>query len=127
MWNSAISAINAVKNWKKMTLSAPPHRNFAESAGKEVKTMDEPKVSAEEMLNTLISSLKVEMTVKGVNDEYTVSGGTGIMAFDSYVMLRGLKAIMDDYHKQFKNDEDCREFLKNVIDATFRWEEEEGE
>lgn len=89
--------------------------------------MDEPKMSAEEMLNMLISSLKVEMTVKGVNDEYTVSGGTGIMAFDSYVMLNGLKAIMDVYHKQFKNDEDCRKFLKNVIDAMFRWEEEEGE
>lgn len=89
--------------------------------------MDEPKVSAEEMLDMLISSLKVEMTVKGVNDEYTVSGGTGIMAFDSFAMLRGLKAIMDDYHKQFKDDESCREFLKNVIDAMFRWEEEEGE
>lgn len=36
--------------------------------------MDETKMNAEEMLDMLINSLKVEMTVKGAGDEYTVSG-----------------------------------------------------
>ncbi len=85
--------------------------------------MNENMMSADALANMLIQSLRVNMTITGVNDEYTVSGSTGILMFDAYIMVKGLKAVMEDYHKQFKSDEDCRTFLKSIIDTMFVWED----